>query len=133
MQTEMLDTVVSSNSQELSNANASSALKLFENPQFRVRVIMRCSEPWFVAKDVADSVEHSNVTKMCELCRDKDKVTIIDSKEIGVINESLITQQTFSKNAPHITGYNQSLYPWRIPRHDVDFRVRTLHIDNEIE
>ena len=108
MQTEMLDTVVSSNSQELSNANASSALKLFENPQFRVRVIMRCSEPWFVAKDVADSVEHSNVTKMCELCRDKDKVTIIDSKEIGVINESLITQQRFSKNTPNLTLISES-------------------------
>ena len=106
MQNTMLDTVVSSNSQELSNA--SSAIKLFENPLFKARVIMRCSEPWFVAKDVADSIEHSNVTKMCELCRDKDKVTITDSKEIGVINESLRTQQTFSKNAPHITLISES-------------------------
>lgn len=106
MQTEMLDTVVSSNSQEL--PNASSAIKLFENPLFKARVVMRCSDPWFVAKDVADSIEHSNVTKMCELCRDKDKVTITDSKEIGVINESLRTQQTFSKNAPHITLISES-------------------------
>ena len=97
----MLDSVVSSNSQEL--PNASSALKLFENPLFKIRVIMRCSDPWFVAKDVATCIEHSNVTKMCELCRDKDKVTITDSKEIGVINESLITQQMFSKNTPNIT------------------------------
>ena len=72
MQTEMLDTVVSTNSQALSNA--SSALKLFENPQFRVRVVMRLGDPWFVAKDVATCIEHSNVSKMCELCRDKDKV-----------------------------------------------------------
>ena len=43
-----------------------------------------------------------NVSKMCELCRDKDKVTITDSKEIGVINDSLITQQTFSKNTPNV-------------------------------
>ena len=31
---------------------------------------------WFVAKDVDDCIEHSNVTKMCELCRDKDKVVV---------------------------------------------------------
>ena len=72
MQNTMLDSIVSSDSQALSNA--SSAIKLFENPLFKARVIMRCSEPWFVAKDVATCIEHSNVTKMCELCRDKDKV-----------------------------------------------------------
>ena len=106
MQAEILDNVVSSNSQEL--PNESSALKLFENPLFRVRVIMRCSDPWFVAKDVASCIEHSNVTKMCELCRDKDKVTITDSKEIGVINDSLITQQTFSKNTPNVVLISES-------------------------
>ena len=100
MQNTMLDSTVSSNSQELSNA--SSAIKLFENPLFKVRVIMRLGNPWFVAKDVATCIEHSNVTKMCELCHDKDKVTITDSKEIGVINESLITQQTFSKNTSNV-------------------------------
>ena len=100
MQNTMLDSIVSSNSQELSNA--SSAIKLFENPLFKVRVIMRLGNPWFVATDVATCIEHSNVTKMCELCHDKDKVTITDSKEIGVINESLITQQTFSKNTSNV-------------------------------
>lgn len=76
MQNTMLDSTISSNSQELSNASASSAMKLFENPLFKVRVIMRCSEPWFVAKDVASCIEHSNVSKMCELCRDKDKIVV---------------------------------------------------------
>ena len=106
MQAELLDSIVSSNSQEL--PNASSAIKLFENPQFKARVIMRLGDPWFVAKDVATCIEHSNVTKMCELCRDKDKVTIIDSKEIRVINESLITQQTFSKNTPNVVLISES-------------------------
>ena len=72
MQAEMLDSTVSSNSQALSNA--SSALKLFENPLFKVRVIMRCADPWFVAKDVATCIEHKDVSTMCRLCRDKDKV-----------------------------------------------------------
>ena len=90
MQNTMLDSTISN------------SLQLFADKGFKIRVIMRCSDPWFVAKDVATCIEHSNVTKMCELCRDKDKVTITDSKEIGVINDSLITQQTFSKNTPNV-------------------------------
>ena len=78
MTTELLDSAVSSNSQELSNA--SSAIKLFENPLFKARVVMRCSEPWFVAKDVATSIEHKDVTTMCRVCRDKD-VAVINGKE----------------------------------------------------
>ena len=96
MQAEMLDSTIYN------------SLQLFTDKGFRVRVIMRCSDPWFVAKDVASCIEHSNVTKMCELCRDKDKVTITDSKEIGVINESLITQQTFSKNTPNVVLISES-------------------------
>ena len=62
MQAELLDSIVSK------------SIQLFADKGFKVRVIMRCSEPWFVAKDVASCIEHSNVSKMCELCRDKDKV-----------------------------------------------------------
>ena len=61
MQAEMLDTVVSSNSQELSDASASSAIKLFANPQFRVRVIMRLGDPWFVASDACDCLAISQL------------------------------------------------------------------------
>lgn len=52
----------------------SKSLQLFENPDFKVRVIMRSGDPWFVAKDVAACVEYdlSNVSKMCKLCREKD-------------------------------------------------------------
>ena len=52
--------------------------------------------------------EHSDTSAMCKLCREKDKVTITDSKEIGVINESLITQQTFSKNTPNVVLISES-------------------------
>lgn len=95
MQDTMLDTVVSSNSQELSDASASSAIKLFENPQFRVRVIMRCAEPWFVAKDVATCIEHKDVSTMCKLCREKDKVvesaSNFDSADLAESGNSRIT------------------------------------------
>lgn len=93
MQNTMLDSTVSSNSQEL--PIASGALKLFENPQFRVRVIMRCAEPWFVAKDVATCIEHSDTSAMCKLCRDKDKVVAsardFDSDDLAESGNSRIT------------------------------------------
>ena len=100
MQNTMLDSIVSSHSQELSNA--SSAIKLFENPLFKARVIMRCAEPWFVAKDVATCIEHSDVSAMCKLCRDKDKAVV------KVSDESSETQQMFSKNTPNITVISES-------------------------
>ena len=93
MQNAMLDSTISSSSQEL--PNASSAIKLFENPLFKVRVIMRCSDPWFVAKDVADCIEHSDTSAMCKLCRDKDKVVAsardFDSDDLSESGNSRIT------------------------------------------
>lgn len=91
-----------------SDESAKPALRFFEDRGFKVRVIMRVNKPWFVAKDVAACIEHSNVTKMCELCRDKDKVTITNSDEIEAINESLISQQMFSKNTSNITLISES-------------------------
>lgn len=70
----MLDSPISSNSQSLSNA--SSALKLFENPLFRVRVIMRCSDPWFVASDACDCLALSNVSKALADLDDDDKLKL---------------------------------------------------------
>ena len=74
MQAGMLDSIASSNSQEL--PNASSALKLFENPQFKIRVIMRCSDPWFVASDACDGLALSNVSKALADLDDDDKLKL---------------------------------------------------------
>ena len=74
MQAEMLDNTVSSNSQEL--PNASSALKLFENPQFRVRVIMRLGDPWFVASDACDCLAISNARDALANIDDDDKLKL---------------------------------------------------------
>ena len=77
MQAEMLDSIVSSNSQELPSASsASSALKLFENPQFRVRVVMRDGEPWFVASDACDCLAISNARDALANIDDDDKLKI---------------------------------------------------------
>ena len=74
MQNAMLDSIVSSNSQEL--FDASSALKLFENPKFRVRVIMRCADPWFVASDACDCLAISNASKALADLDDDDKLKL---------------------------------------------------------
>ena len=83
MQAEMLDSMVSN------------SLQLFQNPLFKVRVIMRCAEPLFVAKDVATCIEHKDVSTMCKLCRDKDKVvesaSNFDSADLAESGNARIT------------------------------------------
>ena len=64
---------------------------------------MRCSEPWFVAKDVASCIEHSNVSKMCELCRDKD-IAIVNGKEYS--NDLL--EYSEGRGNPNITVISES-------------------------
>lgn len=127
MQNTVLDSVVSPPLQELSDASASSALKLFENPLFKVRVIMRCSDPWFVAKDVADCIEHSNVSKMCELCRDKDKVVVrpsdltsndlldVKNREYTLISESGLYRIFAKCNLPKCEPFESWVFDEVLP------------------
>ena len=68
MQAGMLDSIVSK------------SIQLFADKGFKVRVIMRLGNPLFVAKDVATCIEHSDVSAMCKLCREKDKF-VINGKE----------------------------------------------------
>ena len=91
MQAEMLDSIVSK------------SIQLFADKGFKVRVIMRCSDPWFVAKEVAACIEHSNVTKMCELCRDKD-IAIVNGKEYS--NDLL--EYSEGRGNPNITVISES-------------------------
>ena len=51
MQAEMLDSTVPN------------SLQLFADKGFKIRVIMRCADPWFVAKDACDCLELTNVSK----------------------------------------------------------------------
>ena len=99
MQNAMLDSIVSSNSQEL--PNASSALKLFENPQFRVRVIMRLGDPWFVAKDACDCLEIADVSQACKNLDDDEKQVVARSPELSLLF-------TESSNAPTMTLISES-------------------------
>ena len=86
MQNTMLDSVVSSNSQEL--PNASSALRLFENPQFRVRVIMRLGDPWFVAKDACDCLTIADASQACQNLDDDEKQVVTREFDSLLFRES---------------------------------------------
>jgi len=76
--------------------NNNNGIQLFSNPAFgNVRVVMRDDNPWFVAKDVAACIEHSDTSAMCKLCRDKDKVVAsardFDSDDLSESGNSRIT------------------------------------------
>lgn len=77
------------------DTTVSNSLQLFQNAGFKVRVVMRDGEPWFVAKDVATCIEHSDTSAMCKLCRDKDKVVAsardFDSDDLSESGNSRIT------------------------------------------
>ena len=90
MQNTMLDSIVSSNSQELSNA--SSAIKLFENPLFKIRVIMRLGDPWFVASDACKCLElKDDAGTICRELDEQDKVTLSREEFMGgVSNRGII-------------------------------------------
>ena len=115
MQAEMLDSTISN------------SLQLFQDAGFKIRVIMRCSEPWFVAKDVASCIEHSNVTKMCELCRDKDKFVVrpsdltsndlldVKNREYTLISESGLYRILAKCNLPKCEPFESWVFDEVLP------------------
>ena len=86
MQNTMLDSTISVSNQEL--PNASSALKLFENPQFRVRVIMRLGDPWFVAKDACDCLAIADASQACQNLDDDEKQVVTREFDSLLFRES---------------------------------------------
>lgn len=92
----------------------SNSLQLFQNAGFKIRVVMRDGEPWFVAKDVADCIEHSNVTRMCELCRDKDKI-VIGMDEIAT-NNLLVANMTRELTCISESGLYRILAKCNLPK-----------------
>ena len=57
------------------DSTISNSLQLFQNAGFKVRVIMRCAGPWFVAKDVCECLDLAN---------SRDAVSRLDDDEKGV-------------------------------------------------
>ena len=93
MQNTMLDSAISN------------SLQLFQNPAFKVRVIMRDSEPWFVAKDVCDCLEIINVSKACQTLDEDEKgitkvYTLGGSQDMMLISESGLYTLVMRSNKP---------------------------------
>ena len=93
MQNTMLDSTISN------------SLQLFQNTEWKIRVVMRDGEPWFVAKDVATCIEHKDVTTMCRVCRDKDKVVV----NYAELKHSADLAECFSEQqSPNLTLISES-------------------------
>ena len=123
MQAEMLDSIVSSNSQEL--PNASSALKLFENTDWKVRVVMRDGEPWFVAKDVCAILDYSDTANGCRILDEDEKDVVMRSELPSLFEES--------SNAPAMTLISESgLYALVIRSNKPDAKVFRKWVTDEV-
>lgn len=118
----------------------SNSLQLFQNTEWKIRVVMRDGEPWFVAKDVADCIEHSNVTKMCELCRDKDKFVVrpsdltsndlldVKNREYTLISESGLYRILAKCNLPKCEPFESWVFDEVLPsiRKTGGYGIRTV-------
>lgn len=70
----------------------SNSLQLFQNAGFKVRVIMRDGEPWFVAKDVCTCLEIANVSDACSRL-DEDERGIVSTDTPSGKQEMLVVSE----------------------------------------
>lgn len=79
-------------------------MQIFQNNKFgQVRIIDRCGQPWFVAKDVAACIDYKDVSTMCKLCREKD-LSIINGKEYSAD----LAEYSESRGNPNLTVISES-------------------------
>ena len=64
-------------------STTSNSLQLFQNTDWRIRVVMRDGEPWFVAKDVCDCLDIGNVSQTCSRLDDDERGIISNDTPSG--------------------------------------------------
>lgn len=89
MQDTMLDSAISN------------SLQLFQNAGFKIRVIMRCADPWFVAKDVCDCLAIADASQACKNLDDDEKQVVTRSPELSLLFRE-------SSNAPTMMLISES-------------------------
>lgn len=106
-QLEVLPTNVSRTVNTTTSTATSSPLQTFSNSEFGdVRVIMQDDEPWFVGKDVADSLDYQNGSRDINrhvAPEDRTKGMVFDGnqrKETILINESGLYSLILSSKLP---------------------------------
>ena len=67
----------------MSDSTISNSLQLFQNTDWKVRVVMRDGDPWFVAKDVCDCLELGNVSQTCSRLDDDERGIILNDTPSG--------------------------------------------------
>ena len=89
MQNTMLDSTVSN------------SMQLFQNAGFKVRVVIRDGDPWFVAKDVCDCLAIADASQACKNLDDDEKQVVTRSPELSLLFRE-------SSNAPTMMLISES-------------------------
>jgi anti-repressor protein len=87
-------------------------LQLFQKDNFKVRVIEKGGEPWFVAKDVCDTLKHSNSRMAVErLDSDERGVSKVYTpggvQDMTVVNESGLYSLVLTSNLPEAKQFKR--------------------------
>lgn len=91
----------------------SCALERFQNERFgTVRVVMRNNDPWFVAKDIAECLEISNVSDACSRLDDDEKAigkadTLGGSQDLLIVSESGLYTLIMRSNKPEAKQFRK--------------------------
>lgn len=85
-------------------------LQVFNNAMFgNVRIILQNNEPWFVAKDVCDCLEHTNTTMALQRLDDDEraKLNLGRQGETNVINEYGLYSLVLSSRKPEAKEFKR--------------------------
>lgn len=70
------------------DSTISNSLQLFADKGFKIRVIMRCSDPWFVAKDACDCLDIADASQACQNLDDDEKQVVTREFDSLLFRES---------------------------------------------
>lgn len=85
-------------------------LQVFSNSMFgNVRIILQDNEPWFVAKDVCDCLEHTNPTMALQRLDDdeRSKLNLGRQGEANVVNEYGLYSLVLSSRKPEAKEFKR--------------------------
>lgn len=85
-------------------------LQVFNNAMFgNVRIILQDDEPWFVAKDVCDCLDHTNTTMALQRLDDdeRSKLNLGRQGETNVINEYGLYSLVMSSRKPEAKEFKR--------------------------
>ena len=91
-------------------------IQIFDNPEFgEIRTVVIDNEPWFVAKDISESLGYTKTDHMTRLVDDDDKRNIsspdlgeqMQNRSIGVINESGLYASIFGSKLPNAKKFKK--------------------------